>query len=75
MVNRTICLQDGDMHTLKMVLLIMSEWMAATPLTALLPTTARYAIFTSLHMPEMMPQEALLEARLYARVTGPTNKA
>lgn len=34
--------------TLKMVLLMMSEWMAATPLTALLPTTARYAIFTSL---------------------------
>ena len=36
-------------HTLKMVLLMMSEWMAATPLTALLPTTARYAMFTSLH--------------------------
>ena len=35
-------------RTLKMVRLMMSEWMAATPLTALLPTTARYAMFTSL---------------------------
>ena len=31
-----------------MVSLIMSEWMAATPLTAALPTTARYAMFISL---------------------------
>ena len=31
-----------------MVFLMISEWMAATPLTALLPTTARYAMFTSL---------------------------
>ena len=27
---------------------MMSEWMAATPFTALLPTTAKYAMFTSL---------------------------
>ncbi len=40
--------RHGAVHTLKMVLLMMSEWMAATPLTALLPTTARYAMFTSL---------------------------
>ena len=38
----------GDICALKMVSLMISEWMAATPLTALLPTTARYAMFTSL---------------------------
>lgn len=29
--------------------LMISEWMAATPLTALPPTVARNAMFTSLH--------------------------
>ena len=39
-----------------MVFLMISEWMAATPLTALLPTTARYAMFTSLHSaPRSLP--------------------
>ena len=39
-----------------MVFLMISEWMAATPLTALLPTTARYAMFTSLRSaPRSLP--------------------
>lgn len=38
----------GGGRALKMVSLMISEWMAATPLTALLPTTARYAMLTSL---------------------------
>jgi hypothetical protein len=41
---------DQDCLTLKMVSLMISEWIYATPLTALLPTTARYAMFTSLHI-------------------------
>lgn len=40
--------QRGREGTLKMVSLIMSEWMAATPFTALLPTTARYAMLITL---------------------------
>lgn len=36
--------------SLKMVLRMMSLWMAATPLTVWLATTARYAILTDLHV-------------------------
>ncbi len=38
----------GLQGTLKMVSLMISEWMAATPLTALLPTTARKAMLINL---------------------------
>ena len=68
-------MQGGDLHTLKMVRLMMSEWIAATPLTALLPTTAKYAMFTSLHMPRLMPQEAMLLTQLLSCMRAPANEA